>query len=128
GGIWAVDWHSLDGTSWLYFTAAGKSPFDLAEGIPAIVQSFPDRENERHFIVSVIHPGEVLIKPLNPFHNVLIIRISQLDGRIISERKVPANSGEITLLLSPGHPGYKVVIVQIISPDIVECYPVFLYN
>lgn len=27
-GIWAVDWSSLDGTSWLYFAASGKSPFD----------------------------------------------------------------------------------------------------
>ncbi|MCX6225347.1 MAG: hypothetical protein NTV01_11475, partial [Bacteroidia bacterium] len=35
GGIWAVDWHSLDGTSWLYFTAAGSSPFDIKPGVPA---------------------------------------------------------------------------------------------
>lgn len=27
GGIWAVDWSSLDATSWLYFAAAGKTPF-----------------------------------------------------------------------------------------------------
>ncbi len=27
GGIWAVDWASLDATSWLYFAAAGKTPF-----------------------------------------------------------------------------------------------------
>jgi hypothetical protein len=26
-GIWAVDWPSLDATSWLYFAAAGKTPF-----------------------------------------------------------------------------------------------------
>ncbi len=27
GGIWAVDWSSLDATSWLYFAAARKTPF-----------------------------------------------------------------------------------------------------
>ncbi len=26
-GIWAVDWASLDGTSWLYFAASGNTPF-----------------------------------------------------------------------------------------------------
>lgn len=27
-GVWAVPWSSLDGTSWLYFAASKKSPFD----------------------------------------------------------------------------------------------------
>ncbi len=27
GGIWAVDWSSLDATSWLYFASSGKNPF-----------------------------------------------------------------------------------------------------
>jgi hypothetical protein len=27
-GIWAEKWHSLDGTSWLYFIASKKTPFD----------------------------------------------------------------------------------------------------
>jgi hypothetical protein len=32
GGIWAVDWASLDATSWLYFAAAGKTPFAYSGG------------------------------------------------------------------------------------------------
>ena len=35
-GIWAVDWPSLDATSWLYFAAAGKSPFSFTGSIPGI--------------------------------------------------------------------------------------------
>jgi hypothetical protein len=35
-GIWAVDWSSLDATSWLYFAAAGKSPFSFTGTIPGI--------------------------------------------------------------------------------------------
>jgi hypothetical protein len=31
-GIWGVKWSSLDGTSWLYFAASKKSPFDVAPG------------------------------------------------------------------------------------------------
>ncbi len=34
GGIWAEPWRSLDGTSWLYFTASGISPFSTCEGAP----------------------------------------------------------------------------------------------
>lgn len=34
GGVWAVDWHALDGTSWLYFAAAKISPFDVFTGQP----------------------------------------------------------------------------------------------
>jgi len=33
-GIWAVDWHSLDGTSWLYFAVSGISPFSTCDGVP----------------------------------------------------------------------------------------------
>ena len=32
GGVWAVDWHSLDGTSWLYFATSGISPFTVLTG------------------------------------------------------------------------------------------------
>ena len=31
GGIWAVTWSSLDATSWLYYAAAQRSPFDTLE-------------------------------------------------------------------------------------------------
>jgi hypothetical protein len=30
-GIWAEKWASLDGTSWLYYTASGRSPFEPLE-------------------------------------------------------------------------------------------------
>ena len=33
-GVWAVDWHSLDGTSWLYYATAGISPFTILTGSP----------------------------------------------------------------------------------------------
>jgi hypothetical protein len=127
GGIWAVDWHSLDGTSWLYFATAGKPPFDVMDGAPASVQSLQTVENKRNFIVTVVHSGELLIKPVKPNQKEMDIRVILLDGRIISERKAPENSGEITLALSQNNPVGKIVLVQIISTDGLECYPVLLY-
>ncbi len=127
GGIWAVDWHSLDGTSWLYFTSAGKSPFDLTEGIPVGVNSVPTRENKKDFAVTVVHGNELFIKPLKPFYSEVNIRVIQMDGRIIAERKVSGGSGEIKFVISDSNQASKVVLLQIISPDKLEYYPVILY-
>lgn len=127
GGIWAVDWHSLDGTSWLYFTTAGKSPFDVIDGIPVSIQSLQLAENKRNFIISVPHSGELLIRPIKPFPKEMKIRIIQPDGRIISECKVPSNSGELTLVLSHGNNPGRVLFIQFTSDNQMECYPVYLY-
>ena len=42
--IWAVNWSSLDATSWLYFASAGKSPFRqyYSIAIPALLDEKPD--------------------------------------------------------------------------------------
>ncbi len=127
GGIWAVDWHSLDGTSWLYFTTAGKSPFEVMDGIPVNITPLQAVENKKNFILSVSRSGELLIKPQKLLQKEMTIRVIQLDGRIISESKVPSNSGEITLVLSHEKTTARVVCVQFISNDQIECYPVYLY-
>jgi len=127
GGIWAVDWHSLDGTSWLYFTTKGISPFDVSEGIPVGVQTIPVNEHKNNFVVSLLRTGELFVKPLMPFQKEFYIRVIQPDGRIIYERKVPANSGEISLSHSRNHAAYKVIFVQIISSDRMECYSVMSF-
>ncbi len=51
-GIWAVDWSSLDATSWLYYAAAGKSPFDTAESIYRLPVSVPETNSD--------HPGNAI--------------------------------------------------------------------
>ncbi len=127
GGIWAVDWHSLDGTSWLYFTVAGKSPFDLAEGIPVGVNLFPGGDYKKDFRVVLNHSNELIITPLKPYNKEIDIRIIQMDGLIISERKARTDSGEIKIALSEYKHIPKVVMVQIIGHDKWECYPVIFY-
>ncbi len=52
-GIWAVEWSSLDGTSWLYYAAAKKSPFDTTETrykLPASVPETISQLNEEILI------------------------------------------------------------------------------
>ena len=41
-GVWAVNWSSLDATSWLYYAAAEKSPFDTTETIYALETFIPE--------------------------------------------------------------------------------------
>jgi hypothetical protein len=45
-GIWAVDWSSLDATSWLYYAAAEKSPFDTTETIYTLETSLPETNSK----------------------------------------------------------------------------------
>ncbi len=127
GGIWAMDWHSLDGTSWLYFTTAAKSPFDIAEGIPVGINQIPAKDNKKDFRVAVIHGNQLVIKPLHYLYKDIDIRVVQMDGRVISQQKVKAGSGEIKLAISENNHVCQVVLVQIRSIDKQEGYPVILY-
>jgi hypothetical protein len=127
GGIWAVDWHSLDGTSWLYFVTVGKSPFDISAGIPVGLNPYPAKENQKHFSVAMINSGELLVTPLEPILKEIDIQVFQPDGRMITERKIPANSGEIKFSISSKNVAGKIIFVQIISRDVLETFPVLLY-
>ncbi|MBN1599847.1 MAG: T9SS type A sorting domain-containing protein [Bacteroidales bacterium] len=65
-GIWAEKWESLDGTSWLYFTAAGITPFEVVDqeiNCPVGTYNIDD-----------IPESEVTIFP-NPFSDDLYIRL-----------------------------------------------------
>jgi hypothetical protein len=45
-GIWAVDWSSLDATSWLYFAAAQKVPFGFTGADPDLFTELGEKEAE----------------------------------------------------------------------------------
>jgi len=127
GGIWAEDWHSLDGTSWLYFVTAGRSPFDLAEGIPVNVNKYLASDINRNFEVSTNAGGKLIISQLKSLRNAIEIRVIQADGRLIAENRFPANSGEISIDLPYNIPAGKIVFVHIISSLGTETYPVILF-
>jgi hypothetical protein len=127
GGIWAVDWHSLDGTSWLYFVTSGKSPFDVTEGIPVGIKLIPANQGTKNFNVTSLHSGELRIKSLKALQKEITIRVYQIDGRMLLERKFPANTEEITLEMNPNNKAVQIVYVQIIDSEKNETYPVYTY-
>jgi hypothetical protein len=124
GGIWAEDWHSLDGTSWLYFTTSGKSPFDVLEGIPVGINLQPAKQGSKHFSITNSQTGELKITPLIPIWKAVTVRVYQSDGRLLAERKVPANSVESTISVPFNNRCGKVVLVQIIGFEEKEYYPI----
>jgi len=83
GGIWAVDWHSLDGTSWLYFVTSGKSPFDVSEGAPLAVNPYQAKTKKKDFEIVYSPVGELQITPLVRFEVELMIRLVQPDCRVL---------------------------------------------
>jgi len=127
GGIWAVDWHSLDGTSWLYFVTSGKSPFDVLEGTPVGINLLQARTTNKNFDIKYSHAGELVITPLTHFNSDINISVVQSDGRILTERKVQANQDNFKVDVSAFTRTTKIIFVQIIGKGINESYPVYVY-
>jgi hypothetical protein len=126
GGIWAVDWHSLDGTSWLYFVTSGKSPFDVTEGIPLAVNPLQAKTRKK-FEITYSPGGELIITPLVRIEDELIIRLIQPDGRILHERIMPANQEAININVSSLTKTGRIVFVQVTGTGEKYCIPVYLY-
>jgi hypothetical protein len=127
GGIWAVDWHSLDGTSWLYFVTSGKSPFDVTDGFPVGVNLQQAVQGSKHFRVSYLQNAELQITPLEQIQEEITIRVFKTDGRMLLERKFPAFSEEITLDINPNNKAAQIVYIQIVDSEKTETYPVYTY-
>lgn len=122
GGIWAVDWHSLDGTSWLYFVSSGKSPFDPADGIPYGIAANPVSEDESYFAIYNLTAGNILIRPLKPCHDEIYIRYILPDGRLLQEKEFPPDSPDITLSYPSFTSGPAFLVVQIICGSQIESF------
>jgi hypothetical protein len=94
-GIWAVDWHSLDGTSWLYFVTRKESPFEPVEDI-----NLPDCPVllSRQLVDSPV----IKISPNPAIENIYLdlpseldqryqVRIFSLDGTSVFENAISAS-------------------------------------
>jgi hypothetical protein len=60
-GIWAVDWSSLDATSWLYFAASGKSPFAYVNAEPGIFTGLSTKQEINDEEPLVYFNGQYLV-------------------------------------------------------------------
>jgi hypothetical protein len=68
GGIWAEKWISLDGTSWLYFTASKSSPFKIVHDSSAIIPA-----NK----IEILNHSFSLFP--NPVSQILTIQVPQVE-------------------------------------------------
>lgn len=92
-GIWAEKWASLDGTSWLYYTASGRSPFE-----PLINEAVCDTVSNR-IDESSLSGVKIFPNPANLFINIDFpqglkentrVSVRNISGRILLIQKVPA--------------------------------------
>jgi hypothetical protein len=84
GGIWAVKWISLDGTSWLWYASSKTSPFKVS---PDSSLKFPVKITENEESGFLLYP--------NPARSKIIIEIPvYLQGSILSMYNI---SGKIML-------------------------------
>lgn len=64
-GIWAVDWSSLDATSWLYYAAAQKAPFGYSGADPGMFSTQADIM-ENHPELLIFYGNNLLYVPDHP--------------------------------------------------------------
>jgi len=117
-GIWAEKWASLDGTSWLYYTASRRSPFEPLERdttcdpsateVPGLVarevQIYP---NPAGTFVNFWLPGRS--------KGEITIRIRDVSGRISSNFELAGTDSGFRLELTGWKPG--VYLVEILSGE-----------
>ncbi len=107
GGIWAVKWSSLDGTSWLYNAASKSSPFKVLApelNCPSAIKE-PASANENSLILFPDpNVGLFNIKIPGPDGNFKI-QIRSLDGKLLYNN-IKSSSGHLISIdvtaLAPG--------------------------
>jgi len=81
--IWAVNWSSLDATSWLYFASAGKSPFIkyLYALVPAVIDI--EKDNTVFSIYPVPAINKIYFSFPSKSNSIKRISIYDIEGRHI---------------------------------------------
>jgi hypothetical protein len=107
-GIWAEKWASLDGTSWLYYTARGSSPFDPLERETAC-----DTVSMREYGSSL---SGVTVSP-NPANSFITIQfppallemtgisVRDISGRVVLKQEVLPFHQSVSLDITGLRPG-----------------------
>jgi hypothetical protein len=116
-GIWAVDWLSLDGTSWLYFTSRGSSPFDVSEGIPVGIQEVQGKPEPEKFIISGGAQKTVCITLLSPGIHDFQVRFFTLEGKLIHSQKFSSKGEKIIIRLSQREAAHWIIVQVIWNYD-----------
>ena len=125
-GIWAEKWASLDGTSWLYYTAKETSPFEPLTretacdtvsskndiSLPSVVTVSPNPANS---FITIQFPPE--------FQKITRVVVRDISGRIVLQKELSPFQYSVTLDiagLSPGiyfidpGPGHRVIARKLV--------------
>ncbi|MEZ5070755.1 MAG: hypothetical protein R2751_07260 [Bacteroidales bacterium] len=108
GGIWAEPWASLDGTSWLWFTATRQSPFTPLD-IPMTCPTGTGPSGKIPSEEIALYPNPAVsvirIETSGTFEAGAVLRVLDLSGRLCLVRELPAFQAGADLdvrALSPG--------------------------
>ncbi len=93
--IWAVNWSSLDATSWLYFASAGKSPFIkyLYAQIPSKIKT--ENDNAAFYVYPVPAADKIYFNHSTISNTLKNISIYDIQGRLVqTEYSLPGINTE----------------------------------
>jgi hypothetical protein len=97
-GIWAVDWSSLDATSWLYFAAAQQTPFGYTGADPDIFSGLSLIEAGETGLEVVIRGSKIYI---TENHSVNLekyqLSLYTTQGMMVGRNTYPADQQEVEL-------------------------------
>jgi|WetSurSiteA1Bulk_404760.scaffolds.fasta_scaffold00052_13 hypothetical protein len=96
-GIWAVDWSSLDATSWLYFAAAQKSPFGYSGADPDMFTSLPEAYKPQNRIDLLCKGNMIYIVDNQPLDGDYCISLFNLQGVILGSEMMKQGRKEIAI-------------------------------
>ena len=102
-GIWAEPWASLDGSSWLYFTASGTSPFNpllKTTDCDPVSSEIPEFKVSEILIFPIPASNTLHIKFSSPPNEKLLITIKDAAGRTILIDEIMVSGDTINLDIS----------------------------
>jgi hypothetical protein len=97
-GIWAVDWSSLDATSWLYFAAAQKVPFGYSGTDPDIFSAIPENSYNPETLTISYFNDKIYIYDNQSFNSgYLNLSLYSLNGTLLGSCNLTAGDKEISI-------------------------------
>jgi len=112
--IWAEPWASLDGTSWLYFTAAGKSPFVPLERdtiCDPVSRQVPETGSLQYRIFPNPATSSLHIRFPSGQDEKQELRIMDISGKVVSANTLYPKEGTAALYITDLSPG--IYLLQI---------------
>jgi hypothetical protein len=97
-GIWAVNWSSLDATSWLYYAAAQKVPFGYSGANPGMFSTREDIQGNNHELL-IFYGNNRLFIPDHPElqHQSCQLSLYDASGQLLGSVRFTGGNRELSL-------------------------------